>query len=60
MEKISWVFKGICLTGSFLFMKGGGVMPGTSVKISKKIFNEVYLSQLENYKTRFNVFYGGA
>lgn len=35
-------------------------MPGISVKISKKIFNEVYLSQLENYKTRFNVFYGGA
>ena len=35
-------------------------MPGTSVKISKKIFNETYLPQLENYDTRFNVFYGGA
>ena len=35
-------------------------MSGTSIKISKKIFNEAYLPQLENYDTRFNVFYGGA
>ncbi|AIY81615.1 PBSX family phage terminase large subunit [Clostridium botulinum] len=28
--------------------------------ISKKMFNETYLSQLENYDTRFNVYYGGA
>ncbi|MDS0525469.1 PBSX family phage terminase large subunit [Clostridium sp. SHJSY1] len=32
----------------------------TKIKISKKIFNEVYLPQLENYKARFNVYYGGA
>lgn len=31
-----------------------------NIKISKKIFNEAYLPQLENYSTRFNVFYGGA
>ena len=29
-------------------------------KISRKMFNEAYLSQLENYETRFNVYYGGA
>lgn len=28
--------------------------------ISKKMFNETYLPQLENYDTRFNVYYGGA
>jgi len=31
-----------------------------NVKISKKVFNAVYLPQLENYKDRFNVFYGGS
>ncbi len=31
-----------------------------NIKISKKIFNSVYLPQLQNYNTRFNVFYGGA
>lgn len=31
-----------------------------NITISKKIFNDAYLSQLENYTTRFNVFYGGA
>lgn len=35
-------------------------MANTKFKISKKCFNEVYLSQLENYNSRFNVFYGGA
>lgn len=35
-------------------------MGNTKFKISKKCFNEVYLSQLENYNSRFNVFYGGA
>lgn len=35
-------------------------MPTTKINISKKIFNKVYLPQLENYDTRFNVFYGGA
>ena len=35
-------------------------MANTKFKISKKCFNEVYLPQLENYKDRFNVFYGGA
>ena len=29
-------------------------------KISRKMFNKVYLPQLENYNTRFNVYYGGA
>ena len=29
-------------------------------KISRKMFNKVYLPQLENYDTRFNVYYGGA
>lgn len=33
---------------------------GTSIKISKKIFNKIYLTELENYSKRFNVFYGGA
>ncbi|MBY6932293.1 PBSX family phage terminase large subunit [Clostridium botulinum] len=28
--------------------------------ISKKMFNETYLPQLENYDSRFNVYYGGA
>lgn len=35
-------------------------MANTKFKISKKCFNDVYLSQLENYNSRFNVFYGGA
>lgn len=35
-------------------------MANTKFKISKKCFNDVYLPQLENYKDRFNVFYGGA
>lgn len=35
-------------------------MANTKFKISKKCFNEVYLPQLENYDSRFNVFFGGA
>lgn len=35
-------------------------MSNTTFKISKKMFNEAYLPQLNNYDTRFNVFYGGA
>lgn len=35
-------------------------MSNTKFKISKKCFNDSYLSQLENYNSRFNVFYGGA
>ncbi|QAA31236.1 PBSX family phage terminase large subunit [Clostridium manihotivorum] len=35
-------------------------MPSLNISISKKLFNEVYLPQLENYSTRFNVLYGGA
>ena len=35
-------------------------MANTKFKISKKCFNEAYLSQLQNYESRFNVFYGGA
>lgn len=35
-------------------------MSNTKFKISKKCFNDVYLPQLQNYNTRFNVFYGGA
>lgn len=35
-------------------------MSNTKFKISKKCFNDVYLSQLENYNSRFNVFFGGA
>lgn len=35
-------------------------MANTKIKISKKCFNAAYLPQLENYKDRFNVFYGGA
>lgn len=31
-----------------------------NIKISKSIFNESYLPQLENYSSRFNVFYGGS
>lgn len=35
-------------------------MINTKIKIKKEIFNEVYLPQLDNYNTRFNVYYGGA
>lgn len=35
-------------------------MASTKFKISKKCFNEIYLPQLENYNSRFNVFFGGA
>lgn len=35
-------------------------MGNTKFKISKKCFNDVYLPQLENYDSRFNVFFGGA
>lgn len=35
-------------------------MANTKFKISKKCFNEAYLPQLQNYESRFNVFYGGA
>lgn len=35
-------------------------MSNTKFKISKQCFNDVYLPQLQNYNTRFNVFYGGA
>lgn len=35
-------------------------MSNTKFKISKKCFNDVYLKQLENYNSRFNVFFGGA
>ncbi|MEG1256622.1 PBSX family phage terminase large subunit [Clostridium sp.] len=35
-------------------------MSNTQFKISKKCFNDVYLPQLENYNSRFNVFFGGA
>lgn len=35
-------------------------MTNTKFKISKKCFNDVYLPQLENHNSRFNVFYGGA
>lgn len=32
----------------------------TSMKISKKIFNDVYLPYLAEYNKRFEVYYGGA
>ena len=52
------IFKGICLTGSFLLLlKGGGV--SVNINISKKIFNEAYLPYLEVYDKRFEVYYGG-
>ncbi len=35
-------------------------MANTKFKISKKCFNDVYLPQLQNYDSRFNVFFGGA
>ena len=35
-------------------------MSNTTFKISRKMFNKTYLPQLDNYDTRFNVFYGGA
>ena len=35
-------------------------MSNTKFKISKQCFNDVYLPQLQNYESRFNVFYGGA
>lgn len=35
-------------------------MAKININISKKVFNDAYLDQLENYTTRFNVFYGGA
>ena len=52
------IFKGICLTGSFLLLlKGGGV--SVNINISKKIFNEACLSYLEVYGNRVEVYYGG-
>ncbi len=35
-------------------------MSNTKFKISKKCFNDMYLPQLENYDTRFNIYFGGA
>ena len=35
-------------------------MAKLNINISKKVFNDAYLEQLENYSTRFNVYYGGA
>lgn len=35
-------------------------MANTKFKISKKCFNDTYLKELQNYNSRFNVFYGGA
>lgn len=32
----------------------------TSIKVSKKIFNEAYLPMLNRYEKRFEVYYGGA
>ena len=32
----------------------------TKIKISKKVFNETYLSYLNNYDNFINIFYGGA
>lgn len=36
------------------------IIASTNIKISREVFNDVYLPQLENYSTRFNIFYGGA
>lgn len=35
-------------------------MANTNIKISKKIFNSIYLPYLQNYDKRFEVYYGGA
>ena len=35
-------------------------MANTSIKISKKIFNSIYLPYLQDYNKRFEVYYGGA
>lgn len=35
-------------------------MSSTSIKISKKIFNDAYLPLLDKYNKRFEVYYGGA
>ena len=35
-------------------------MSNTSIKISKKIFNDAYLPLLDKYDKRFEVYYGGA
>lgn len=35
-------------------------MEPLKITIKKEIFNDAYLPQLENYQSRFNVFYGGA
>jgi phage terminase large subunit len=35
-------------------------MQPLKINISKKVFNKAYLPYLEDYKHRFNVFYGGA
>jgi len=29
-------------------------------KITKRVFNETYYPHLQQYDTRFNIFYGGA
>ena len=33
---------------------------GISIEINKRIFNDVYYPHLNNYKHRFEVYYGGA
>lgn len=35
-------------------------MPPLTITIKKEIFNDAYLEHLQNYETRFNVYYGGA
>ena len=35
-------------------------MSSASIKISKKIFNDVYLPYLQAYDKRFEIYYGGA
>lgn len=40
--------------------KGGGLMSSTNIKISKKIFNDVYLPYLTDYSKRDEIYYGGA
>ena len=35
-------------------------MANTNIKISKKIFNSIYLPYLQDYNKRFEVYYGGA
>ncbi len=41
-------------------LEGRHTIEPLKITINKSIFNDAYLPQLQNYQTRFNIYYGGA